>query len=112
MITAFNEMHHHGHAHSVEVWLGDDLAGGVYGVTVGGLFAGESMFSRVRDASKVALVHLVERLRRRGFVLFDVQILNHHTASLGAVEVRRRVYLDRLGDAVRRDVCFGPADCG
>jgi leucyl/phenylalanyl-tRNA--protein transferase len=106
MIAAFNDLHRLGHAHSVEVWQGDTLAGGVYGVTVGGLFAGESMFSRVSDASKVALVHLVERLRQRGFVLFDVQILNDHTASLGAVEIPRRVYLHRLADAVRRDVRF------
>jgi leucyl/phenylalanyl-tRNA--protein transferase len=79
----------------------------VYGVTVGGLFAGESMFSRVRDASKMALVHLFERLRQRGYVLFDVQILNEHTARLGAVEVPRRVYLGRLAEAVGREVSFG-----
>jgi leucyl/phenylalanyl-tRNA--protein transferase len=110
MIAAFNKLHRAGHAHSVEVRRGGDLVGGVYGVAIGGLFAGESMFSRARDASKVALVHLVERLRRRGYVLFDVQILNHHTASLGAVEVPRRVYLARLAGAVALDVTFGPAD--
>jgi leucyl/phenylalanyl-tRNA--protein transferase len=106
MIAAFNDLHRLGHAHSVEVWQGDDLVGGVYGVTVGGLFAGESMFSWVRDASKVALVHLVERLRQRGFVLFDVQILNDHTASLGAIEIPRRTYLRRLATAVEHDVRF------
>jgi leucyl/phenylalanyl-tRNA--protein transferase len=107
VIAAFGELHRAGVAHSVEVWQGDDLVGGVYGVAIGGLFAGESMFSKTRDASKVALVFLVERLRQRGHVLFDVQILNEHTASLGAVEVPRRVYLQRLADAVERDVSFG-----
>lgn len=108
MIVAFNRLHQAGHAHSVEVWQDGDLAGGLYGVAVGGLFAGESMFSRARDASKVALVRLVERLRQRGYVLFDVQILNDHTASLGAVEVPRRLYLARLAEAVGLDVTFGP----
>jgi leucyl/phenylalanyl-tRNA--protein transferase len=78
----------------------------LYGVTVGGLFAGESMFSRVRDASKVALVHLMERLRQRGFQLFDVQFLNEHTVSLGAIEIPRREYLARLRQAIACDVSF------
>jgi leucyl/phenylalanyl-tRNA---protein transferase len=82
------------------------LVGGVYGVAVGGLFAGESMFSRERDASKVALVHLVERLCERGFQLFDIQFLNDHTARLGAVEIPRREYLARLRTALRCDVSF------
>ncbi len=107
MVAAYSELHRLGHAHSVEVWRAGELAGGVYGVTVGGLFAGESMFSRVRDASKVALVHLFERLRQRDYLLFDVQILNEHTARLGAIEVPRRVYLGRLAGAVRREVSFG-----
>ncbi len=106
MIDAYTRLHELGHAHSIEVWHDDQLAGGVYGVTVGGLFAGESMFHRVRDASKVALVHLMDHLRQRGFELFDVQFLNDHTASLGAIEVPRRDYLARLRQAVARDVCF------
>src|SRR6516164_2043491 len=73
MIAAYTMLHGLGHAHSIEVWAGDVLAGGLYGVALGGLFAGESMFTRSRDASKVALVHLVERLRTRGFQLFDIQ---------------------------------------
>ena len=85
MITAYRRMHDLGHAHSVEVWRGGELAGGVYGVAVGELFAGESMFHRVTDASKVALVALVERLNERGFWLFDIQMLTPHTASMGAV---------------------------
>jgi leucyl/phenylalanyl-tRNA--protein transferase len=100
MIDAYVRLHEIGHAHSVEVWHEGRLAGGVYGVTIGGLFAGESMFTRVRDASKVALVHLMERLRQRGFQLFDVQFLNEHTAGLGAVEIPRREYLSRLHRAV------------
>jgi leucyl/phenylalanyl-tRNA--protein transferase len=106
MIEAYTRLHEMGHAHSVEAWHDGQLAGGVYGVTVGGLFAGESMFTRVRDASKVALVHLMERLRQRGFQLFDVQFLNAHTTSLGAIEVSRREYLARLRKAVVCDVSF------
>jgi len=95
MMAAYAELHRLGHAHSLEVWCGEELAGGVYGVSQGGLFAGESMFSRVRDASKVALVHLIEHLRQRGYALFDVQYLNAHTQSLGAVEIPRAEYLRR-----------------
>jgi leucyl/phenylalanyl-tRNA--protein transferase len=107
MLAAYAALHRLGHAHSVEVWRGGELAGGVYGVTVGGLFAGESMFSRARDASKVALVHLDEHLRRRGYALFDIQYVNEHTGSLGAVEVPRREYLRRLREALGREVTFG-----
>src|SRR5262245_12919287 len=106
MITAYIGLHRLGHAHSVEAWHGGELAGGVYGVAAGGLFAGESMFTRVRDASKVALVHLADRLRRRGYRLFDVQFLNDHTARLGAVEIPRREYLRRLREAVACPVTF------
>jgi leucyl/phenylalanyl-tRNA--protein transferase len=107
MIEAYTLLHRLGHAHSVEAWCGEVLAGGVYGVSLGGLFAGESMFTRVRDASKVALVRLVERLRGRGYQLFDLQCINEHTARLGAVEVPRRDYLARLRRAVRAGVTFG-----
>jgi leucyl/phenylalanyl-tRNA--protein transferase len=106
MIAAYTELHRLGWAHSVELWCGDELAGGVYGVAVGGLFAAESMFSRKRDASKVALVHLFDRLRTRGFQLFDIQFKTEHTASLGAVELRRAVYLARLREALRWAVRF------
>ncbi len=104
MIEAYTRLHELGHAHSVEAWQDDQLVGGIYGVTIGGLFAGESMFFRRRDASKIALVHLVEHLRRRGFELFDVQILNDHTLSLGATEVSRDEYLSRLQRAVQLPV--------
>jgi leucyl/phenylalanyl-tRNA--protein transferase len=110
MIAAYTELHRLGHAHSVEVWLEGELAGGVYGVALGGLFAGESMFSHETDASKVALAHLISYLCDRGFVLFDVQYLNPHTESLGAVEIPRREYLARLRNALRLPVTFGPAE--
>jgi leucyl/phenylalanyl-tRNA--protein transferase len=106
MIAAYEELHRLGHAHSVEAWHGDRLAGGIYGVAVGGLFAGESMFTRVRDASKVALVHLEERLRQRGFELFDIQMLTEHTARLGARTIRRAEYLRRLHQALESTATF------
>ena len=107
MIDAYTEMHERGHAHSLEVWLGDDLVGGIYGIAIGGFFAGESMFHRVRDASKVALVSLLTRLRDRGFELFDTQILNDHTEQFGAFEIPRSEYLRRLAVAIRKPAAFG-----
>lgn len=106
MIGAYEELHQLGHAHSLEVWRGDTLAGGIYGVALGGFFAGESMFSRVPDGSKVALVRLVERLRERGFQLFDIQFRTEHTTRLGAVEIPRAEYLQRLARAVAVSVQF------
>lgn len=100
MIAAYIGLHRTGHAHSVEAWDGDELAGGVYGVAVGGLFAAESMFYRVPDASKVALVKLVERLNGRGFQLLDVQIINDNSRRFGAVEIPRAEYLTRLRAAI------------
>lgn len=99
-IEAYVRLHELGHAHSVECWQDDELAGGVYGVAVGGLFAGESMFHRVSDASKVAVVHLHDHLVERGFRLFDIQMVTDTTEALGAVEVTRDAYLRRLADAV------------
>jgi leucyl/phenylalanyl-tRNA---protein transferase len=106
MIEAYGRLHLLGHAHSLEVWHDGKLAGGIYGVSVGGLFAGESMFSRVRDASKVALVKLIGHLRRRGFQLFDIQFLNEHTKRLGAIEIPREKYLARLKIALASPVSF------
>lgn len=100
MIACYELLHHQGHAHSVEVWDGDVLAGGVYGVAIGAFFAGESMFTRVRDASKVALVFLVHQLRSQGFQLFDVQFRTAHTTRFGAIDIRRADYLQRLRTAV------------
>ncbi|MCE5269415.1 MAG: leucyl/phenylalanyl-tRNA--protein transferase [Planctomycetaceae bacterium] len=106
MIDAYIHLHELGFAHSVEVWHQHELAGGVYGVSIGGLFAAESKFHRVRDASKVALVHLIEHLQRRGFTLVDIQQLTPHTARLGAVAIPRAEYLTRLAAAVELQVTF------
>ena len=103
---AYTRLHEAGHAHSVECWQGGVLAGGVYGVAVGGLFAGESMFHRVSDASKVALHHLIGYLRERGFTLFDTQMVTPVTKALGAKEISREEYLQRLASAVRQTCRF------
>jgi leucyl/phenylalanyl-tRNA--protein transferase len=110
MSRAYVELHRLGVAHSVEVWQEAKLVGGVYGVAIGGMFAGESMFHRVSDASKVALVHLVRHVERQGYRLFDVQQLNPHTASMGATEIPRRQYLLRLSEVVAEHVQFGKID--
>jgi leucyl/phenylalanyl-tRNA--protein transferase len=102
MVRAYLALHRLGSAHSVETWVGDELAGGTYGVAIGGLFAAESMFYRVTDGSKAALVGLVERLRERGYELLDVQMTTAHTQRFGAVEIPRREYLRRLRRAVRK----------
>jgi leucyl/phenylalanyl-tRNA--protein transferase len=107
-IEAYTVLHRLGHAHSVECWSGDTLAGGIYGVALGGLFAGESMFHRASDASKVALVHLHDHLRARGFALFDIQMITPATASLGAREIARASYLERLQRAVTLRCEFQP----
>jgi leucyl/phenylalanyl-tRNA---protein transferase len=99
-IAGYTRLFAMGLAHSVECWQGGMLAGGLYGVALGGFFAGESMFSAAEDASKVALVRMAERLRQGGWTLFDVQILTPHLASMGAVEIPRAEYLRRLGEAV------------
>ncbi len=106
MIEAYEELHRLGFAHSVEAWQGGELAGGIYGVALGGFFAGESMFHRRRDASKVALVFLMNHLRERGFTLFDTQFLTEHTASLGAINIPRETYLRRLKVALGESASF------
>jgi leucyl/phenylalanyl-tRNA--protein transferase len=105
-IEAYLELHRQGHAHSIEVWQEGRLVGGMYGVAIHGFFAGESMFHRVTDASKIALCHLMEHLRARKFELFDTQVLSPLTARLGAVEIRRRDYLERLASALRNPAQF------
>jgi leucyl/phenylalanyl-tRNA--protein transferase len=96
----FVSLHRQGHAHSVEVWQEEALVGGLYGVVLGAAYFGESMFSRVRDASKVALVHLVARLRLGGFLLLDAQFLTEHLSQFGAREIPRADYKRRLAAAV------------
>jgi leucyl/phenylalanyl-tRNA---protein transferase len=100
IIRAFVRFHELGKAHSVEAYRDGELAGGLYGVALGGAFMGESMFSRMRDASKVCLVNLVERLKERGYVLLDCQIQNDHLARLGAIEIPESQYLRRLEAAL------------
>jgi leucyl/phenylalanyl-tRNA--protein transferase len=95
-----------GHAHSIECWQAGELVGGLYGVRLGAAFFGESMFSRVRDASKVALVHLLQGLRRGGFVLLDTQFITAHLAQFGAIEIPREQYLTRLADALNREAVW------
>jgi len=107
-VGTYTRLHELGWAHSVEVWQGDDLVGGLYGVEIGGLFAGESMFHRATDASKAALVVLVERLRScEGERLLDVQWCTEHLATLGVVEIARAEYLARLGRALDLPPCLG-----
>ena len=97
----YGGLHTLGHCHSVEVWQDGDLAGGLYGVNLGRAFFGESMFHRVRDASKVALVHLVARLIAGGFELLDTQYVTEHLKSFGAVEIPRRRYTSLLDKAIK-----------
>ena len=100
IIRGFVALYEEGKAHSVEAYKDGELAGGLYGVTLGGAFMGESMFARMRDASKVCLVYLVECLKERGYVLLDCQIQNDHLARLGATEIPEKEYLQRLKEAL------------
>ena len=104
-------LHMRGHAHSVEVWHGDLLSGGAYGVSIGGAFFGESMFSRVRDTSKIALAYLVDRLSASGFALLDTQFPTDHLRSLGVIEISRGEYKLRLAEALDLAADFN-AVCG
>jgi leucyl/phenylalanyl-tRNA--protein transferase len=107
MASAYRELYAQGHAHSIETWLGDELAGGLYGVSIGRVFFGESMFSRVDDASKTALVQLVRVCRELGIQLIDCQVASAHLASLGSRQIPRSSFLDQL----RRNTLFPtPAD--
>ncbi len=101
-VTAYTELHRRGFAHSVEAWQDGMLVGGLYGVAIRALFAGESMFSLARDSSKVALVHLVERLQRGGYQLLDTQFISgDHMLQFGTIEISRAEYRQRLADALR-----------
>ncbi|MBF9032583.1 leucyl/phenylalanyl-tRNA--protein transferase [Rhodobacterales bacterium HKCCE3408] len=108
----YQALHLAGHAHSLELWDGTELVGGVYGVTLGAAFFGESMFSRRRDASKIALAWLVARLRKGGFALFDTQFLTPHLASLGGIEVPRARYHAMLEAALMQPADFFPGPVG
>ncbi len=106
LLALYDALHARGHARSLEVWQDGALTGGVFGVTLGAAFFGESMFSRRTDASKIALAYLVDRLRQGGFTLFDTQFLTPHLASLGGIEIPRAVYRARLAEALERDADF------
>ncbi len=106
IVRAYCRLQRLGLAHSVEAWREGQLAGGLYGVALGGAFFGESMFHRQGDASKVALVALVERMRARGFALLDVQYATPHLARFGAIELSHRQYMRRLEAALRLKCCF------
>lgn len=99
----YGELFRRGVAHTVEVWDGDELVGGLYGLAIGGAFFGESMFHRATNASKMAMAHLVERLQAGGFVLLDTQFLTPHLESLGGIEIPREDYEERLAEALLRD---------
>lgn len=105
---AYIELHRIGHAHSVEAWRDGRMVGGLYGVTMGAAFFGESMFSTQTDASKVCLAHLVERLRQRGFVLLDTQFTTEHLKRFGAIDVPRRSYEKLLAEALKHTAVFDP----
>jgi leucyl/phenylalanyl-tRNA--protein transferase len=107
LIQSYVKLHRLGFAHSVECWLESKLVGGLYGVSIEGAFFGESMFSIERDASKVALVYLVDRLKARGFELLDTQFLTPHLSRFGAREIPRKEYLERLEKALEKKCIFG-----
>ena len=109
IFALYIQLYERGHAHSVEVWDNGKLVGGVYGVTSGAAFFGESMFSQARDASKVALAYLTERLRYQGFRLFDTQFITPHLRSLGAIEISRNLYHEQLERALDHHASFGPS---
>lgn len=102
MIRAYCELHDEGHAHSVEAWEGDSLVGGIYGVDAGGAFAGESMFYARPNASKLALLHLIEYLNERGLDWLDIQVMTPHMHAFGAKEIIRREFLRKLDTALER----------
>jgi leucyl/phenylalanyl-tRNA---protein transferase len=106
ILSSYVELHRLGHGHSVETWQDDVLVGGLYGVAIGGAFFGESMFHTVTDASKVALVALVDRLRARGFALLDTQWVTPHLVQFGAIEIPRAEYLERLAIALSLECRF------
>lgn len=108
MVRAYQALHEHGAAHSVEVWMEDELAGGLYGVAIGRAFFGESMFSRRPDASKIALVTLARQLARWAMPLVDCQVRTDHLVSLGAVELPRHEFLRRIAELVDRPAVPGP----
>jgi leucyl/phenylalanyl-tRNA--protein transferase len=107
ILNLYSALHRLGHAHSIECWDGDELVGGLYGVSLKGAFFGESMFSRRTNASKIALAHLVARLKRGGFVLLDTQFVTEHLMTFGVEEIGREEFHERLDAALEIDAEFG-----
>ncbi len=108
MIDAYQQLHYAGHAHSVELWDGPELIGGLYGVTAGGIFTGESMFHRRTDASKLCVLHLIDHLRTRGATWIDIQQITPHFAALGAREIPRADFLKKLAVTQRESLTLFP----
>ncbi|MGI9244180.1 MAG: leucyl/phenylalanyl-tRNA--protein transferase [Verrucomicrobiales bacterium] len=106
IIETYVELYERGHAHSVEAWEGDELVGGLYGVSLGSAFFGESMFSKKSEASKLCLVHLIERMRERGFTLLDTQWTNPHLEKFGAIDISKAEYSERLNQALAGEARF------
>lgn len=106
IVQSYLQLHRLGFAHSVECWNDNKLVGGLYGVSIGGAFFGESMFSRMKDSSKIALVHLVKRLNERKFVLLDSQYTNPHLTTLGCIEIPKMEYMKRLQEAIQMKCDF------
>ena len=110
ILTNYCLLHQNGHAHCLEIWSNKKLIGGVYGVSIGAVFFGESMFSKKNNASKIALAYLVDRLKKTGFKLFDIQFLTPHLASLGAIEITKVKYRTLLCRAVEEFANFNASD--
>ena len=106
ILDIYCKLHKHGFAHSVETWIDNELVGGLYGVSIGGFFAGESMFSHTTDSSKLALVHLIKRLKAGGFMLLDTQFTTAHLRRFGTIEIRSYDYKQLLAHALRRPARF------
>ncbi|WP_129631435.1 leucyl/phenylalanyl-tRNA--protein transferase [Candidatus Oscillochloris fontis] len=106
LVAVYTKLHDLGYAHSTEVWNGDDLVGGGYGISIGGFFSGESLFYREKNASKVGMVYLIEHLRERGFVLVDAQMASNLTRQFGVIEIPRTEYHALLAEALKLDVHF------
>ena len=106
IIELYTSLHKIGHAHSVESWLGNKLVGGLYGVSMGSAFFGESMFSAMSNASKICLVYLIANLKIKGFILLDTQFINPYLKKMGAIEISRKKYLKILGNSLKKNINF------
>ena len=106
IIDSYSNLHEIGHAHSIEAWFQNKLVGGLYGVSLGSAFFGESMFSTMSNASKICLVYLIANLNKKGFTLLDTQFVNPYLKKLGAIEISRKKYLKILGSSLKRNLNF------